>query len=134
MQEKNPSQASWFKDILFLQKGFKVEFLCCLTMPGLSKDIRRHTRHLYSYQRLSIIIISITIIVIIAIIISFLAILFPLPLLLYFKINLQKGFGMGQSMTMAGKFWFKQYFQTTDKQYKYYTNRAYKFCDISHAQ
>ena len=30
------------------------ELLCCLTTPGLSKDIRCHTQHLHSLQWLSI--------------------------------------------------------------------------------
>ena len=53
----------------------KFAFLGRLTMPGLSKDIQHHTRHLYSHQELSIIIISITITINIIIIIITLLIL-----------------------------------------------------------
>ena len=61
----------WFLDIWFafhvmtpygqslfislIKKGLKnerVEFLCCLTMPGLSKAIWRHTEHLHLHQGL----------------------------------------------------------------------------------
>ena len=30
---------------------FQFEFLCCLMMPGLNKDIQCHTQHLYSYPK-----------------------------------------------------------------------------------
>ena len=38
---------------------FEFEFLYCLTMPGLSKDIQHHTQHPNAPQQLSIIIITI---------------------------------------------------------------------------
>ena len=38
--------------LFLIDTSLSFEFLCCLTMPGLSKDIQQHTRHLHSHQDL----------------------------------------------------------------------------------